>query len=103
MNKTYDPNWNPDDYDMALKYEPMNSSTVNGILTRYKDHPALEYIKQLYKLIDYQKQIIWEQRKEIIAIKHKEAWQRYDKNPSNYDPQTRKYIDKPVRSDIIGC
>lgn len=103
MTEEYNPNWNQDDYDMRLKYEPMNPVIVNDILTRYKNHPSLDYIKELYKIIDYQKQIIWEQRKEIIAIKHKQAWQRYDKNPADYDVHTRQYVDKPKRSDTMGC
>lgn len=85
MNETYNPNWSPDDYDMTLKYEPMSESYVNKILIQYKHDEILDYIKQLWKLIDYQKQIIWQQRKEIIAIKHKEVWKRYDKHPTNYD------------------
>lgn len=101
MSETYNPNWNPDDYDMTLKYEPMSESHVNKILIQYKHDEILDYIKQLWKLINYQKQIIWEQRKEIIAIKHQEAWKRYDKHPTNYDAQTRKYVDKPTKSDTM--
>ena len=56
---------------------------------------TLDYIKDLYNLIDYQSKTIWQQRKEIIAIKHKEAWKRYDKPEQDYDPSTRKFIDKP--------
>ena len=78
-------------YDIPLKYEPMNSSTVNNILTQYKDQPVLEYIKQLYNLIDYQKNIIFEQEKKIIAFKHHEAWKHYDKPLEKYNSETRKY------------
>ena len=85
----------PDSYDMTLKYKPMDLSTVNEILTKYKNDPVLDYIKDLYNLIDYQSKVIWQQRKEIIAIKHKEAWKRYDKPEQDYDPSTRKFIDKP--------
>ena len=80
MSKEYDPDYNPDSYDMTLKYKPMDLSTVNEILTKYKNDPVLDYIKDLYNLIDYQSKVIWQQRKEIIAVKHKLAWQRYDKN-----------------------
>jgi hypothetical protein len=97
MTQTYDPDWNPDSYDMTLKYKPMDLSTVNDILTQYKDDPVLDYIKDLYKLIDYQSKVIWEQRKEIIAVKHKEAWKRYDKPEEDYDPSTRKFVDKHQR------
>ena len=84
----------PDSYDMTLKYKPMDLSTVNEILTKYKNDPVLDYIKDLYNLIDYQSKTIWQQRKEIIAIKHKEAWKRYDKPEQDYDPSTRKFVDK---------
>jgi hypothetical protein len=95
MSTKYDPDYNPDSYDMTLKYKPMDLSIVNEILTKYKNDPVLDYIKDLYNLIDYQSKVIWQQRKEIIAIKHKEAWKRYDKSEQDYDPSTRKFVDKP--------
>ena len=100
---TYDPNWNPDDFDMTLKYEPMDLSKVNSILTQYKGQPVLDYIIQLYKLIEYQKQRLNEQEKQIIALKHTEAWKHYDKPIENYDPSTRKYLDKPPKSGNMSC
>jgi hypothetical protein len=103
MTQTYDPNWNPDDYDMTLKYEPMNSSKISDILTRYKNEPVLDYIKELWKLIDYQKQEIWKQRKEIIAVKHKIAWKHYDKEVDHTDPVNRVNTNKPKRTDEMGC
>jgi hypothetical protein len=103
MSQIYDPNWNPDDYDMTLKYEPMNNSNINDILTRYKNEPVLDYIKDLWKLIDYQKQEIWKQRKEIIAVKHKIAWKHYDKEVDYTDPKNRVSSNKPNRTDEMGC
>jgi hypothetical protein len=103
MSQIYDPNWNPDDYDMTLKYEPMNSSNIDKILTQYKKEPVLDYIKELWKLIDYQKQEIWKQRKEIIAVKHKIAWKHYDKEVDHTDPINRVNINKPKRTDEMGC
>ena len=97
MSTKYYPDYNPDSHDMTLKYKPMDLSTVNEVLTKYKNNPVLDYIKDLYNLIDYQSKVIWQQRKEIIAIKHKEAWKRYDKPEQDYDPSTRKFIDKPRR------
>jgi hypothetical protein len=102
-DQTYDPNWNPDDYDMTLKYEPMDLSKVNSILTQYKGQPVLDYIIQLYKLIEYQKQRLREQEKQIIALKHTEAWKHYDKPIENYDPNTRQYLDKPPKSGNMSC
>jgi len=91
MTDQYDPNWNPDDYDMTLKYEPMDLSKVNSILSKYKGQPVLDYIIELYKLIEYQKQRMFQQEKQIIALKHREAWKHYDKPIEKYNPKTRKY------------
>lgn len=97
------PMYNPDDwseeFDIVLKYEPMNSSTVNNILTQYKNDDILNYIKELWNLIDYQRKIITEQTKTIVAIKHKIAWSRYDKDESVFT----EHLDKPKRSGTIGC
>jgi hypothetical protein len=103
MSQTYDPDWNPDDYDMTLKYEPMNSSKISDILTRHKNEPVLDYIKELWKLIDYQKQEIWKQRKEIISVKHKVAWKHYDKDIDYNDSKNRVSIDKPSKSGNMSC
>ena len=103
MTETYDPNWNPNDYDMTLKYEPMDQSKISYILEVYKNEQVLEYIKQLWKLIDYQKQEILKQRKEIIAIKHKVAWKHYDKEVDYADPKNRVNSNKPKRTDTMGC
>ena len=36
------------------------------------------------------------QESQITAIKHMEAWKRYDKDLREYDPETRSYKkDKP--------
>jgi hypothetical protein len=103
MSPNYDPDWNPDDYDMTLKYEPMDQSKISFILAMYQKEPVLDYIKQLWKLIDYQKQEIWKQRKEIIAIKHKVAWKHYDKEIDYADPVNRVNTNKPKRTDEMGC
>ena len=103
MSSTYDPDWNPEDYDMTLKYEPMNSSNIDRILTQYKKEPILDYIKDLWKLIDYQKQEIWKQRKEIIAVKHKISWKHYDKEVDYNDTKNRVSIDKPPKSGNMSC
>jgi hypothetical protein len=90
-DQKYDPDWKLEDYDMTLKYEPMDLSKVNTILSKYKGQPVLDYIIELYKLIEYQKQRLKEQEKQIIALKHTEAWKHYDKSIDKYNPKTRKY------------
>jgi hypothetical protein len=74
-----------------LKYDPVSTSKVNEILSKYKTHEVLSYIIDLFNLIEYQKHIIFEQEKQIIAFKHQKAWHHYDKPLENYDPQTRRY------------
>lgn len=86
-----------------LKYDPVSQSKVNEVLTKYKSHEIIEYVKDLYNLIEYQKQIIFEQEKQIIAIKHTVAWEHYDKPIDTYDPITRKYVDKPQKSGNMSC
>lgn len=78
-------------WDGTFKYEPMNPSRVNEILTEYKGQPVLDYILELYKLIEYQRDRINQQEKQIIALKHSEAWKHYDQPIENYDPKSRKY------------
>ena len=85
-------------WDGTFKYDPVDISTVNNILTQYKGQPVLDYIIELYKLIEYQRQRLSQQEKQIIALKHTEAWKHYDKSIENYDPSTRKYLDKPPKS-----
>jgi len=102
-DQKYDPDWNKDDYDMTLKYDPINLSKVKSVLTQYKGQPVLDYIIELYKLIEYQKQRIFQQEKEIIALRHEKAWKHYDNSIENYDPATRKNINKSPKSGNTSC
>lgn len=90
-------------WDGTFKYDPVDISKVNNVLTQYKGQPVLDYIIELYKLIEYQRQRLSEQEKQIIALKHTEAWKHYDKSPDNYDPSTRQYVDKPPKSGNMSC
>lgn len=76
-------------WDGKFKYEPMNPDKVKSILEAYKNEQVYNYIMELYELINYQKDTINKQRIEIISLKHKEAWKKYD-------------IDKPQLSDILS-
>ena len=86
-----------------LKYDPVDISIVNEILTKYKNHEIISYITELYNLIEYQRKIIADQNKTIVSYKHKVAWNQYEKPIENYDPTTRKYIDKPPKSGNMSC
>ena len=90
-------------WDGTFKYDPVDISTVNNMLTQYKGQPVLDYIIELYKLIEYQRQRLSEQEKQIIALKHTEAWKHYDKSVDNYNPSTRKYLEKPPKSGNMSC
>ena len=90
-------------WDGTFKYDPVDISKVNNVLTQYKGQPVLDYIIELYKLIEYQRQRLSEEEKQIIALKHTEAWKHYDKPVDNYDPSSRKYVDKPPKSGNMSC
>jgi hypothetical protein len=91
-------------WDGTFKYEPVNPSKVNEILTEYKDQPVLGYILELYRLIEYQRNLINQQEKQLIALKHSEAWKHYEKPDQFYDPKTRQYSNKPLKSsDNRSC
>ena len=90
-------------WDGKFKYEPMSPDKVKLIMEAYKNEQVYDYIMELYELINYQKDIINQQRVEIIGLKHKDAWKHYDKPIENYDPKTRQYVDKPPKSGNMSC
>lgn len=90
-------------WDGKFKYEPMSPDKIKLIMEAYKHEQVYDYILELYELINYQKEIINQQRIEIIGLKHKEAWKRYDRPESEYDCAKRKYVDRPEKQDNISC
>lgn len=82
-----------------FKYEPMSPDKVKLIMEAYKHEQVYEYIMELYELINYQKEMINQQRVEIISLKHKESWKRYDLPESKFEPS----IDKPLKSGNMSC
>lgn len=82
-----------------FKYEPMSPDKVKLIMETYKDEQVYEYIMELYELINYQKNMISQQRVEIICLKHKEAWKRYDLPEEKF----KVCIDKPPKDVNISC
>ena len=99
--------YNPEDwdkeFDLTLKYEPMSETNINRMLVQYKHDDVLDYIKQLWNLIDYQRKVISEQTKQIVAIKHKVAWKHYDKEVDYADPKNIVNSNKPKNTDEMGC
>lgn len=86
-------------WDGKFKYEPMNPDKIKLIMESYKNEQVYDYLMELYELISYQKELINKQRVEIISLKHKEAWKRYDQDDSVFT----KHLDKPPRTDTMGC
>lgn len=86
-------------WDGKFKYEPMSPDKVKLIMEAYKNEQVYDYIMELYELVNYQKDMINKQRIEIIALKHKEAWKRYDLPESKFT----EHLDRPKRTDNIGC
>lgn len=73
------------------KFYCMRQGKINDILTQHKDNPLLEYVKELWDLIDYIDKRNEKDRVSLIAIKHKKAWSHYDKPMEDYDTETRTY------------
>lgn len=86
-------------WDGKFKYEPMSPDKVKLIMDAYKNEQVYDYIMELYEVINYQKDMINQQRVEIIALKHKEAWKRYDLPESKFT----EHLDRPKRTDTMGC
>lgn len=78
--------------EKTLKYLPVLPHNKKIIANIYKDNKISEHIDELYALIDYQMNIIAEQRSVIIADKHREAWKQYYRALDEYHSQSRKYF-----------
>lgn len=79
-------------YNKPLKYLSVLPDRKKEISLIYKDHRVSEYIDELYQLIEYQMNIIQEQRAAIIAENHDDAWKQYYKTLDRYNQQSRKYF-----------
>jgi hypothetical protein len=90
-------------WDGNFKYEPMSPDKVKLIMEAYKNEQVYDYIMELYELINYQKDIINQQRVEIISLKHKDAWKHYDRPLDQYNTEQRKYVDRPDKSGNMSC
>lgn len=76
----------------ALKYLSVLPQKKKQIANIYKDYQVTEHIEELYDLIDYQMTLISDQRRQIVADKHKDAWQHYYKSLDEYDQSERRYF-----------
>lgn len=80
---------------IPLKYACLDFFT--DIVTKCKDDDIAKYLIELRDLITYQMKIIHDQRMEIVAIKHKDAWKHYDKPWDSYNSETRQYSNRPPK------
>jgi hypothetical protein len=77
---------------IPLKYECLDRfEEVYKICT---DEVVKKLLLDLKDLIYYQMEQIRDQRSEIIAEKHKRAWNHYDRPIEEYNTEQRKYMDK---------
>lgn len=60
---------------IPLKYDTQIS--IEEIMAKNPDPLIIDYIKELHALILYQRTLIRDQRAEIVATKHKTAWNHY--------------------------
>lgn len=80
------------------KFYCFRQEKIHDILSQHKDNPLLEYVKELWNLIDYINHRNEKDRIALIALKHKKAWSHYDKDPKLYDESTRTYREKPPKN-----
>ena len=82
-------------FKLPLKYacfQPEVKQRISQVLDGMGDcHEIRGHIDDLYKLIEHQMLQQMRQEKQMIAVKHIEAWKRYDKDMREYDPETRSY------------
>ncbi len=88
----------PDEYKqmskkdkLPLKYACVQPEVKESIASMSMPMLVKDHINDLYELINYQMLQQMRQEAQMIAIKHMEAWKRYDKNLDQYDPETRSY------------
>ena len=77
-----------------LKYLSVLPEKKKQIANIYKDYQVTEHIEELYDLIDYQMKLISDQRRQIVADKHKDAWKHYYKSLDAYNESERRYFTK---------
>jgi len=79
---------------MPLKYacfQPEVRQRISQVLDGVGNQEIRGHVNDLYDLIDWQMKQQLKQEKQIIAVKHMEAWKRYDKDIQEYDADTRSY------------
>ena len=83
---------------LPLKYacvQPEIKKNISQVLDCMGNcHEIRGHIEDLYELIEHQMLQQMRQEKQMIAIKHMEAWKRYDRPIEDYDFDKRAYKKK---------
>lgn len=77
---------------LPLKYACFQPDVRDYIANIAMDEEVKNHINDLYELINYQMKQQIKQESQIIAIKHMEAWKRYDKPKEHYNQEERRYF-----------
>lgn len=83
--------------NIPLKYECLDR--FDSIHDSCSDQQIKSLLNELRTLIFYQMNEIKHQRIEIISLKHKDSWKRYDLP----DEKFKVSIDKPPKSGNMSC
>ena len=86
---------------IPLKYECLDR--FSDVVKNCSDNTAAKLLVEMFDLIIYQMHEIKTQRIDIVGMKHKIAWNHYDRPISEYDSITRQYVDRPAKSGNISC
>ena len=79
---------------IPLKYACVQPEIKEAIASMSMPMLVKDHNNDLYELIDHQMLQQMRQEKQIIAVKHMEAWQRYDRPIEDYDFEKRAYKPK---------
>lgn len=85
------------------KFYCVRPDKIYDIRQSYKGDSVLEYIEELWNLIEYINKRNENDRQSLIAFKHKHAWKEYDKDAALYNPETRTYSKPPKTGENYSC
>ena len=76
---------------LPLRYACVQPEIKKAIAGMSMPMLVKDHINDLYELINHQMLKQMRQERQLVAVKHMEAWKRYDKDMREYDPETRSY------------
>ena len=72
-------------------FQPEVRQRISNVLDGVGNQEIRGHINDLYDLIEWQMKQQLRQEAQMIAVKHMEAWKMYDKDISEYNPETTSY------------